>query len=348
MVTKITRGHALGLHRVLDKVKTLPQNAVKLDASPTLYSNEILIDVEFLQIDSASFHQLRQVHTSLDSLRQAIVTIISERGKMQNPVTGSGGMLLGRVAEVGSDYPDRSLKVGAKIAALVSLTATPLSLKEIHDIDLARERVKISGTAVLFEKSLYAVMPTDISKGAALAAFDICGAPLLTVKQTKVGDKVFVLGLGKAGRSVLAGLKYKFGDQVKLFGADADKDAVKYCQNLYGASAFSVLNAQDPVEVLAWVEKQTGRELMDLSVNLVNVSNSEMPTILATCDGGKCLFYSMATDFKKVTLGCESVAKDVQLIMGTGYTKGHADFMMELLRHDKNLCAYFEEKFNTK
>lgn len=345
MGKKNITGHALGLHRVLDNVKTLPQNASKLDASPTIYSNEILIDVEFLQIDSASFHQLRQAHASLESLKQAIVAIISERGKMQNPVTGSGGMLLGKVIEVGADYPDRSLKVGLKIATLVSLTATPLCLKEIHDIDLKRERVKISGTAVLFEKSLYAVMPEDISEGAALAAFDICGAPLLTVKQVKAGDKIFVLGLGKAGRSVLAGLRYKFGDSVKLFGADADKDAVKYCQNLYGASAFSILNAQDPIEVLSWVEKQTGQELMDLSVNLVNVSNSEMPTILVTRNGGKCLFYSMATDFKKATLGCESVAKDVQLIMGTGYTKGHADFMLELIRHDKNLRAYFEEKF---
>ena len=157
MVIKPTTGHALGLHRVLDKVKTLPQNALKLDATSSIYSNEILIDVEFLQIDSANFHQLRQAHASSESLKQAIAAIISERGKMQNPVTGSGGMLLGKVAAVGSDYPDRSLKVGLKIATLVSLTATPLSLKEIHDIDLKRERVKISGTAVLFEKSLYRI-----------------------------------------------------------------------------------------------------------------------------------------------------------------------------------------------
>lgn len=346
MVTKKIKGHSLGLHRVLDPVKTLPQNAMKLDASPQIFSNEILIDVEFLQIDSASFHQLCQTHASASSLKQAMTAIIFERGKMQNPVTGSGGMLLGKVAAVGSDYPDRSLKVGAKLATLVSLTATPLSLKEIHDIDFGRERVKISGEAILFEKSLYAVMPSDISEGAALAAFDICGAPLLTVKHAKAQDKIFVLGLGKAGRSVLAGLKYKFGDTVKLFGADANKDAVKYCQDLYGASSFSVLNAQDPVEVLNWAEKQTGQELMDLTVNLVNVPNSEMPTILATRDGGKCLFYSMATDFKKATLGCESVAKDVMLLMGIGYTEGHAEFMLKLLQHDKNLRAYFEEKFS--
>lgn len=323
----------------------MPQNAERLDANLTIFSNEILIDVNWLQIDSASFAQLRRAYPKEIEMKKAVLEIVAKRGKMQNPITGSGGMLVGTVERVGSDYPDSFLAEGERVATLVSLTATPLNLKEIHEIDYKKERLKVSAKAILFEKSLYAKMPKDISEGAALAAFDICGAPLLTVKHAKPNDVVFVLGLGKAGRSVLSALRYQFVNQVTLLGADANPDAVTSCQSIFPQGKFSVLNAQHPLEVMDWVHEQTQGWLADLTVNLVNVSHTEMPSILATRDGGCCLFYSMATDFQKATLGCESVGKDVSLIMGTGYTKGHADFMLEVMRQDVKLKEYFEAEF---
>ncbi len=50
-------------------------------------------------------------------------------GQMQNPVTGSGGMLLGTVREVGPDSP-LGLRVGQRVATLVSLTLTPLRITD--------------------------------------------------------------------------------------------------------------------------------------------------------------------------------------------------------------------------
>ena len=44
---------------------------------------------------------------------------------MQNPVTGSGGMLVGTVEEVGPESP-LGLTAGDRVATLVSLTLTPL------------------------------------------------------------------------------------------------------------------------------------------------------------------------------------------------------------------------------
>jgi len=38
-------------------------------------------------------------------VRRAVLEIVAARGKMQNPVTGSGGMLLGTVSAVGPDSP---------------------------------------------------------------------------------------------------------------------------------------------------------------------------------------------------------------------------------------------------
>jgi len=274
--------------------------------------------------------------------------IVAERGKMQNPITGSGGMLLGLVEQIGSEYPDKSLKVNQKIATLVSLTSTPLSLEEILSVDYKKERLQVRGKAILFESSLYTTLPEDISEGAALAAFDICGAPLLSVNHAKPGDTIFVLGLGKAGRSVVSALDYKYGARVTILGADADANAVSFCEKNYGSRVdrFSVLNAQDPLQVLEWVGHQTDGKLADLTINMVNVANSEMPAILGTKDHGTCIFFGMNTDFQKATLGCESVGRDVHIVMGRGYTKGHAAFMVELLRYDSVLKNYFEREFS--
>lgn len=338
------KGHPLGLHRVLDAKKVLPQAAERLDSELPARSNEILVDVATLQIDSASFAQLRSVTPDANGVKKQISDIVSRRGKMQNPVTGSGGMLLGVVREVGKDYPDKSLKAGDKIATLISLTSTPLKLDEIKSVDLARERVLVSGHAILFERSLYAKMPADLPEGAALAAFDICGAPLLAVKNTKAGDAVFILGLGKAGRSILAALTEEFGADVKIYGTDASPSAVAYCAERFPGT-YKVLDAKDPIMVSSWLEEASGGQLADFTINTANVEGTEMAAILSTRDGGKCLFFGMATSFQKAALGAEAVKKDVELLIGSGYTAGHADYMINLVRKNAILRNYFESAF---
>ena len=80
-----------------------------------------------LNLDAASYRQLRETYAGdPDKIRAAVLDIIATRGKMQNPVTGSGGMLTGTVDEAGPDSP-LGLKPGQRVATLVSLTLTPLA-----------------------------------------------------------------------------------------------------------------------------------------------------------------------------------------------------------------------------
>jgi L-erythro-3,5-diaminohexanoate dehydrogenase len=127
-----TRGQSspVGLHRVLepsgDQI-TLPQTATRLDASPQIWSDEVRIDIEVLNLDAASYRQLCSVHqlpgggTDGAAVKVEVLDIVATRGKMQNPVTGSGGMLIGTVAEVGPASP-LGLAVGDHVATLVSLS----------------------------------------------------------------------------------------------------------------------------------------------------------------------------------------------------------------------------------
>ena len=117
----------LGLHRVLDPPGVLPQAAWRLDPSPAIAPDEIRVRVDRLNLDAASYRQLRETYAGdPDKIRAAVLDIITTRGKMQNPVTGSGGMLTGTVEEVGPHSP-LGLNPGERIATLVSLTLTPLT-----------------------------------------------------------------------------------------------------------------------------------------------------------------------------------------------------------------------------
>src|SRR5215217_5267119 len=123
-----------GLHRVVDEAVVLPQAAHRLDVRRDIWRDEVRVRVETLNLDAASFRQLEGKHSvdghpDGDAVRREVLQIVAERGKMQNPVTGSGGMLIGTVEEVGSDSP-LGLRPGDRVATLVSLTLTPLRITD--------------------------------------------------------------------------------------------------------------------------------------------------------------------------------------------------------------------------
>src|SRR5712692_3770188 len=219
--------HPFGLHRSLDPPGVLPQVAHRLDATPRALENEIAVAASALSIDSASFRQLRETETATgERMRDQIARIVRERGKMQNPVTGSGGMLLGEIAEVGPRHPDAGrLSPGTRIASLVSLTLTPLHLDEIGDIHVATERVEVRGTGILFARTLYARLPSDFPEAVALAAFDVAGAPATVLRHARPGQTVLVAGTGKAGLLCLAAAREAVGPEGRVLAVEPSEAA---------------------------------------------------------------------------------------------------------------------------
>src|SRR5439155_578383 len=203
----------VGLHRVLEPEGVLPQAAQRLDTSPEIGADEVRIRVERLNLDAASFRQLATKHGGDgDAVRAEVLAIIEARGKMQNPVTGSGGMLIGTVEEVGPDSP-LGLKPGDRVATLVSLTLTPLAVTDgLARWDGRGEQVPAAGHAILFARSIAAVLPEDLPVPLALAVLDVCGAPALTARVVEQyagsgrgGPSVAVVGGGgKSGSLALA------------------------------------------------------------------------------------------------------------------------------------------------
>ena len=206
---------------------------------------------------------------------------------MHNPVTNSGGMLIGRVLEIGPSFPDQGLKRGEKIATLVSLTLTPLSLEAVERVDLETGQVEVRGKAVLFASGPFARLPDDLPESVALAVLDVCGAPAQTARLVRPGQRVAVLGAGgKSGLLCLWHAKKQAGPGGRVIALEAGEAACEAIRNLALADEVIRADATRPVEVLEKVERATGGRLADVTINCVNVPHTELSSILCTRDGG--------------------------------------------------------------
>lgn len=342
------KGNKYGTHRVIEPKGVLTQAAWKIDNDMTKhYSNEIICDVISLNIDSASFTQIEEACGGDEQkIGEMIMGIVAERGKQQNPVTGSGGMFIGKVAYIGEDLKDRDLKVGDKIASLVSLSLTPLKIEKILAIHKDIDRVDIIGQAVLFESGIYAKLPDDMSEPLALAALDVAGAPAQARKLPKEGDSVLILGAnGKSG--VLCGYEAmkKVGPKGNVVGVVRNPAQVPALMELGVYNKIIVASATEPIAVLdAALAANDGKEY-DISICCVNIESCEMSAILPVRDDGIVYFFSMATSFTKAALGAEGIGKDVTMIIGNGYTKDHAEITLNVLRENEKLRKLFDEKY---
>ena len=331
---------SVGLDRVLEPVGVLPQAAWRLDASPAVREDEVRVRVERLNLDAASFRQLSEKHGGDGAaIRAEVLEIVGARGKMHNPVTGSGGMLIGVVDEVGP-ASTLGVKAGDRVATLVSLTLTPLRITDaLQNWDGRSEQVPAEGTAILFGRSIVGVLPDDLAPSLALAVYDVCGAPALTdrVVRSYESPTVAVLGgAGKSGSLALAAARLA-GAHTKGIVRNAEEAGLLRAAGV--ADEVAIADARNPVEVAAAVG-----EPATITVVCVDVPGCEHGAILATAPGGTVIFFSMATSFPAAALGAEGLAADVTMLIGNGYVPGHAEFAVDLLRRVPAVRSLFEAR----
>ncbi|HEX5495093.1 MAG TPA: L-erythro-3,5-diaminohexanoate dehydrogenase [Mycobacteriales bacterium] len=343
------RSSPVGLHRVITPPGALPQAADRLDPAPTLWPDEVRLRVERLNLDAASYRQLTETHHGHGAaIRTAVADIIATRGKMQNPVTGSGGMLVGVVEEVGPDSP-HGLHPGQRVATLVSLTLTPLAITDdLKDWDGHSEQVPADGHAILFARSTAAVLPDDLPVPLALAVMDVCGAPALTARvvadhaRTNPAPPVVVLGgAGKSGSLALAAARHAGAGPLTALVRHTGEADLLTDTGLADALNLRVVvaDARDPTAVADAVGDPTA-----VTVVCVDTPGCEGGAILATRPGGTIIFFSMATSFSAAALTAEGLAADITMLIGNGYVPGHAQAALTLLRDEPGLRRLFQAR----
>ena len=332
-----------GLDRVLAPPGVLPQQAERLDPSPPARSGEVLVDVERINLDAASYHQIREEQGGEPGrMRERVAAIVRERGKMHNPATGSGGMLIGTVREA----PGRQdVTPGDRIATLVSLTLTPLVLDDLAGWDGLSEQIPARGHAILFASAAYAKLPPDLPDRLSLAVLDVAGAPAQVRRLTPKGGRTLVIGAGgKSGLLAMMAAREQTGSIAGVVPTQVEAATVR----ALGFADVIVADARDAVGTVDAVRAAFGEGAKgdaDLVVNCVSVPGTEGASILLTRDGGSVLFFSMATSFTACALLAEGLGKDVSLLIGSGYVPGHADLALDMMREHPELRRLFEERY---
>ncbi len=349
-------GCPYGSHRSLEPRGSLPQPAWKLDNRPEIFDNELLIRVDTLNVDAASFTQLEQAAEAKAAevggevthhLADAILDIVRQRGKLHNPVTGSGGMLLGTVREVGPRHPAAAtLAPGTRLATLVSLSLTPLLLERIRRVDRERDQVEVDGWAVLFASGIYAPIPPHLPQTLALAVLDVAGAPAQTARLVRPGDDVLVIGAGgKSGLLCLHEGRKRAGVTGRVFAMAHSRASAQRAEALGLADAVFTADARDPLAALEAFHRASGGRDADVTINCVNVPGTEMTSVLCTREGGTVYFFSMATSFTAAALGAEGIGRDVTMVIGNGYARGHDRVALACLEENPRLRQMFEAWF---
>jgi len=332
---------AYGAGRVLEPRGALPQSASRLDSTMALQPFEMEIEVDTLCLDSTSFRQLVESNERDESaIANAIMAIVAQRGKMDNPVTGSGGILTGTVRAVGSQYRDPP-RVGERIVPLASLTLTPLHLDEVLRVDTTSAHVPVRGTAYLPWPVPWASYPSDLDLDATLAALDVGNAPVHTRSLIDSSTRtVLVLGGGHAGLLALAAARQTLVAGARTVLIDNSPEICERARRLGLCDVALALDLRDAVGSLRAV-REAGIARADLTVVVVNAKDCEAAALILTDDGGTVLFFSMATSFAKAALGSEGVSSNARMIIGSGYAYDRGAYALELLQGNEQLRHAF-------
>ena len=333
-------GERLGAGRVLEPPGALPQPAERLDPSPPVRPHEFEVSVERLCVDSTSYRNLRERAGGDPRLMSELIAeIVDARGKLHNPQTESGGVLLGRVTAVGEDYRDPPV-VGDRIVTLGSLTLTPLRLDSIRHLDPVSPQVEIRGTAYVFDRAAWAPVPYDLPLTGALEVLDVCPAASQVRALAPLDGTVCVLGAGHGGKLALAAAREAMAGGT-VVAVDVDPDAIETVREFGLCDVGVIADLRKPTTALEAV-RAAGVGPAELTVLVVNATRCEPTALLLTADEGTVLFFSMATSFSRAALAADGIGSSARMVIGSGYSPDRGSYALDLVRRSKDLRGALE------
>jgi L-erythro-3,5-diaminohexanoate dehydrogenase len=325
----------IGADRVLDPPGALPQPAGRLDPSGPVRPYEFEVSVERLCLDSTSHRNIRaEAGGDPEAMAARIMEIVAARGKMHNPETESGGVLLGTVEAVGERYSSPPA-VGDRIVTLASLTLTPLRLAAVTELDPDSPQVGVAGTAYVFDRTAWAPAPDGLPLADALAIYDVCAAASQTRALAPVNGTVCVLGAGHAGRLALAAARDALDDGT-VVAVDIDPDAIERVTSLGLCDIGVTADLRDPLGAATQV-RAAGVPPADLTVVVVNAAGCEPTALLLTADRGTVLLFSMATSFQSAALAADAVSSAARMVIGSGYSPDGGAYALDLVHRSEPL-----------
>lgn len=327
-----------GIKRVLEPQHVLPTSAWRLDNSRNIYPDELRVSIKRIHLEGTGFKQIcTEVNDNEKKIKQQIIDIVIRRGKLHNPVTDTGGLVMGVIEEIGSEYHNpQGLKVGDKIICNVSVASVPMYIEDIISLNKAFNQVEATGYAIVHDLIPLVKIPEELPLDLMMFTFDQSGT-LYRLHQLIGDSKKFLV----VGNSMLTNLLYGYVIRREA-GPDAEivclfdkrtsmrmvgKGIDELIEKVFNEVHF--INILRPMECMRQLNAES---LFDFSINCAEIPGAETINILATKPEGTVLFANLINNLNIALYITESMSKPLCVRCAEGYLKEYDIFDMEIVR----------------
>ena len=335
-----------GTQRVLEPKHVLPTSAWRLDNSRYLLPGEMRIDVNRIHLEGTSFKEIcLEGGDNEERIKQKIMDIVIRRGKLHNPVTDTGGLLAGTIAEIDDEYSNpKGFKVGDEVICNASLASIPLDIEEIVSVDWAYGQLEVVGHAIISSGIPVIPKPNDLPIKLLMFTLDESGT-IYRVSSSAVGKKNFLV----VGNNLLSNLLFGMAiRKVARDGAqiicllDRKTDAVLKGESIERLTkkVFTNVHYVDILKPLECLDMIKEYGLFDLTVNCVDINGAETINILATKSGGTVVFANLINNYNIALYITEAVSRQLEIRCADGYLEAYDEFDSEIVRE---LMPYIED-----
>ena len=348
-----------GVKRVLEPKGVIPVTAWKINNSRQVGPGELRIKLETVHIEWDNFCQICS-HCGNDTtkIKARIMQIIEERGKLHNPYTGSGGLFMGTIEEIGPDTDTGDLKVGDRVFSLSSLTGVAMHLDRIEHIDFNYGQIDCSGYVICFESTSIVRYSGNIPPKYLLSAVDEEGN-FLGVQQEIQGrqaERVAIIGGNLVTTLLYAQMLTDCYGKGTHITAIMDRHSLGPLTERELTAAFlpvikktCYVDLSRPIEAYESVVEQTyDPRPMDAVINLEDISGSETVATLLVKEKGVIFYTSLKNNYNTGLLVADSLGKEVRTYALDGYVREAHEFAVKLIEKVSSNLEFLDAIYSMK
>lgn len=328
-----------GLNRVIGNDGMLPILAWKLDNRKIVYDNELMLNVKRIHVETASFKQIcSSAGHDEERIKEKILDIVNDRGKLHNPFTDTGGTLYGEVEKIGVNYKNkRELVPGDEVIVEMSATMVPLRINKILSVDYVYGCIGVEGYCILFNYCPLIKKPANVPVEIVMLAFEE-SASIYHVYEIAKGKKEFLI----SGNNLLISTMYAHairkatGNEGRIVGLFFPQYTgyipVRKLESLLQGT-FDKMHHVDTTsiqDVIKIILDETP-QLFDLCISCSDTVGAEVVGVLASKENGTLFLSSLINNYQIALFLTEGIGKELNILGAYAYAEGYDEFILEYL-----------------
>ena len=350
-----------GLERVVEPADSLPVTAWKLDNSPELRKGEIRIRLSSIVFERENFFQLCSIcENDDDKIRERIIKIVNERGKLHNPYTESSALFVGTVEEISPGFDLGEIKVGDDVISMTPMAGLPAFIEEIGEIDIYYGRIQCTGSVICFETVQLMKVEDPYSRSTIhlMRALEEEGSIYGISHELMQRDvrKAAVIGSNIAEAIYYSQMvknsspKQKASVKFVIDGAYFIGITEEDLRVIFGSLVDGIffVDLSKPMEAVEKIMSSEEGEAFDAVINLENIKGCESVASLISKDNGIVCYTSMNNRYCHGLLLVDCLGKDITHYGLDGYSANAYSFALEIVKETepalRRLDAFYAGK----